>query len=87
MLLPDVNVLVYAFRPDAPRHEDYAAYVQAMARSESAFGLSDLVCNDFIRIVTHPKIFTPPAAAAEALESGSQWVTSDRHFARLPGLR
>ena len=136
MVLLDVNILVYAFRPDAERHDAYAAYVQDLARSPSAFGLADIVCSGFMRVVTHPKVFAPPAyvgealeflealrtrpncviispgarhwrifselctatnakgnlvadayLAALALESGSEWVTTDRHFARFPGLR
>lgn len=136
MVLLDVNILVYAFRPDARRHPEYAAYVEGLARNQSAFGLADIVCSGFLRIVTHPKIFTPPAymdealpfinalraqpncviiapglrhwrifselcsstnakgnlvadayLAALAIESGSEWVTTDRDFARFPGLK
>jgi uncharacterized protein len=136
VVLLDVNILVYAFRPDAKSHEAYADYVQQLVRSRSAFGLADLVCSGFVRIVTHPKIFAPPAypeealpfvnelraqpncviitpgarhwgifaelclttnakgnlvadayLAALAIESGSEWITTDRDFARFPGLR
>ena len=28
--------------------------------SESAFAVSDLVLNGFLRVVTHPRVFAPP---------------------------
>jgi predicted nucleic acid-binding protein len=34
MLLPDVNVLIYAHREDAPEHERYAAWLRALTASE-----------------------------------------------------
>ena len=30
MILPDVNVLVYAFRSDMPRHEDYRTWLEGV---------------------------------------------------------
>lgn len=54
----------------------------------------------FLRAVTHPRAFNlvrdtdskgnliPDAfLAALAIESGSEWITTDRDFARFPGLR
>ena len=87
MVLLNVNVLVYAFRPDAQRHEDYAAYVQELARGPSAFGLADIVCSGFVRIVTHPRIFTPPAYAGEALESPEALRTQPNCVVISPGAR
>lgn len=136
MLLPDVNVLVYAFRADLPQHAPHRAFVEGLLDGEEAFGLSSLVLSGFLRIVTHPRIFTEPdpieeAAAfanvlrdneravtiepgprhwaiflrlcdegrargnlvpdayhaALAIESGCEWVTTDRDYARFPGLR
>ena len=60
MQLPDVNVLIYAHREDAPEHERYAAWLQALTASEEPFALSDVVVSGFLRIVTNPRIFDPP---------------------------
>jgi predicted nucleic acid-binding protein len=43
MLLPDVNVLVYAHRRDAPDHERYLAWLEQVVNSDEAYGLADLV--------------------------------------------
>jgi len=136
MRLPDVNVLIYAFRDAAPDHDRYRTWVQAMVDAEEPFGLADVVLSGFVRVATHPRIWDPPVPvdqaldfaralleapnavrvapgerhwdlfermcregsargnlvsdaylAALAIESGSELVTTDRDFARFPGLR
>lgn len=136
MILPDVNVLVYAHRKDAQDHGRYLEWLVSEIQSDAAFGLSPLVLSGFIRVVTHPKIFKTPSTlsqattfaeqlrerpnsievrpgarhwniflrlcgdagakgnlvpdaylAAMAIESGCEWVTTDRDFSRFEGLR
>lgn len=136
MILLDVNVLVYAHWHHAPDHARYRDWLQGVIDSDQAYGMSDLVLNGVLRIVTNRKIFSPPSTPEEALafvarvrnspncvsispgprhweiftrlcrevgakgnlipdaylaalaiESGSEWITTDRDFARFPGLR
>ncbi len=136
MILPDVNVLVYAHREDSERHAEYRSWMESVLEGPAAFGISDLVLSGFLRIVTHPRIFERPTPlpvaidfvssvrgrkqcvlvqpgprhwsifmslceaikpagnlvpdawlAALAIESGSELITTDRHFSRFPGLR
>jgi len=136
MQLPDVNVLLYAFREAAPDHARYRGWLLELVNGEAPFALADQVLTGFVRIATHPRIFDPPAdleqalafvralrdapnavpvapgprfwglferlcrdgsargnlvadaaLAALAIESGSELVTTDRDFARFPGLR
>ena len=68
MLLIDVNILVYAFREDAPDHTAYRQWLEQVTASESAFGLADIVLSGFLRIVTHPRIFDPPTPVEPALQ-------------------
>jgi uncharacterized protein len=136
MQLLDVNLLVYAFREDLPQHASYASWVRELVRGTRPFGIPDLVLSGFLRIVTHPRIFTAPTPidealafterlrespmyapigpgprywsiftslchttgargnlvpdaflAAIAIESGSEWITTDRDYSRFSGLR
>jgi len=136
MYLIDVNVLVYAYREDAPDHRSYHIWLEECLSSEQAFGLADLVLAGFLRVVTHPRVFDPPSPlesalrfvseirnqpncvvvvpgprhweiftrlcraanakgnlvadaylAAMAIESGSEWITTDRDYSRFPELR
>lgn len=67
MILPDVNVLVYAFRREYPEHEHYRAWLQGVVGGSEDLALVDAVLVGFIRIVTHPRIFEAPASVPEAL--------------------
>jgi toxin-antitoxin system PIN domain toxin len=67
VLLPDVNVLVYAHRAESPDHERYADWVLQLARGTEPFGLSELGCSAFVRIVTNPKIWDEPTTLEDAL--------------------
>lgn len=136
MILVDVNVLVYAHRRDAERHEEFRDWLEDTVASDVPYGMSDLVLSGFIRVVTNPRAFRQPVPidaalaaagrlrdqpncvihspgprhwsvfdslcrragakgnlvpdaylAALAIESGSEWITTDRDYARFPGLR
>jgi toxin-antitoxin system PIN domain toxin len=131
-----VNVLVYGFREDAPEHVPHRDWLMGLVHSPEPYAVSDHVLSGFLRIVTHPRIFHPPAPidtaitfangfrhqpnavaiepgqrhweifeglcrdagargnlipdawlAALAIESGCEFITTDRDFSRFPGLR
>jgi toxin-antitoxin system PIN domain toxin len=69
--MPDVNVLVYAHREEAP---DHAAHVDWLSRTTAAepFALSELVLSGFLRVVTHGKVWRSPTPwdTAEAFVDG-----------------
>lgn len=67
MRLVDVNVLVYAFREDSPGHAEYRPWLEGLVCSDEAYAVSDHVLAGFLRIVTHPRIFHPPAPLELAL--------------------
>jgi toxin-antitoxin system PIN domain toxin len=67
LILPDVNVLVYAFRREAKEHERYAAWLaDTLAHSEVA--LAETVLLGLVRVVTSPRIMADPAPTPLALE-------------------
>ena len=67
MRLVDVNVLIYAFRADAPGHAAHRAWLQAVVGSDEAYAASDHVLAGFLRVATHPKVFRPPTPLGPAL--------------------
>jgi uncharacterized protein len=68
MLLPDVNVLIYAHRRESPEHDRYAEWLARLAEGPEPFGLSELGASGFVRIVTNPKIWEEPTTTKDALE-------------------
>jgi toxin-antitoxin system PIN domain toxin len=67
MQLPDVNVLIYAHRQDAPEHDRYAAWLRALVEAPEPFAVAEIVLAGFLRIVTNPKIFRPATPMQTAL--------------------
>ena len=67
MILPDVNVLVYAFKQGTPDHARYRDWLQQAIAGPEPVGLSDLVLSGVVRVVTHPRIFDRPSSPDEAL--------------------
>jgi predicted nucleic acid-binding protein len=67
MILPDVNVLVYAHREDAVDHARYRRWLEETIHSGVPYGISDHALAGFRRIVTHPRVlrfrvrFRPPS--------------------------
>ena len=67
MQMPDVNVLVYAHRQESPEHQRYADWLTKLATGPEPFGISELVLHGFLRLVTSPRIFSPPSTLEQAL--------------------
>lgn len=87
MQLPDVNVLIYAHREDAPEHDRYAAWLRALAASDEPFALSEIVLAGFLRIVTNPRIFDPPTPMEAALAFCQRLVDWPRASLVTPSRR
>ncbi|HVH73603.1 MAG TPA: type II toxin-antitoxin system VapC family toxin [Stellaceae bacterium] len=66
MILPDVNVLIYAFREDLPQHAICRPWLAGVVLGEARFGLSPVVLSAVVRIATNPRLFVMPSAIDEA---------------------
>jgi uncharacterized protein len=135
LILPDVNVLIYAFRTDSEDHGQYKEWLESVVNGPAAYGIAPQVLSSVVRITTHPRIYAHPSSRADvfdfcralleqpnatvtapgnrhwaifedlcekaratgnlaqdgwfaalAIESGCEWITTDRDYARFPGL-
>jgi toxin-antitoxin system PIN domain toxin len=68
MMLPDVNVLINAFRKDVPQHGVCRAWLASVVSGDARFGLSTLILSAVVRIVTNPRAFKTPSTIAETFE-------------------
>src|SRR5437763_16152584 len=84
MQLPDVNVLIYAHRQDAPEHDRYAAWLRALVEAPEPFAVAEIVLAGFRRIVTNPKIFRPATPMRTAVEFCSRLVEWPRAVFVIP---
>lgn len=78
MILPDVNVLVYAFRREAPQHQAYAGWLARLVSGTDELALAEPALTGFLRIVTNSKIMATPAPMPLALRFTDTLRTAPR---------
>ena len=67
MIAIDTNVLVYARRTESPHHAAAAALIGRLAEGSAPWALPWPVVYEFVRVVTHPRVFDPPSALEAVL--------------------
>ena len=72
MVLPDVNVLVYAHREETASHDACREWLEDVVNGDEAYAISDLVLSGFVRVVTHPKVFKRPSSIGDAFAFAEQ---------------
>src|SRR5919106_2397427 len=80
MLIPDVNILVSAFKEGSPDHAAIRNWLETLVNGDETYGISDLVCSGFLRIVTNPRIFEPPSTLDEAMVHGTRTRLPELHL-------
>lgn len=61
MILPDTNILLYAFRAELPQHEMARQWMKAKVDSGELFVMHPLTSGAFLRLSTRPLGPLPPA--------------------------
>ena len=87
MIIPDVNLLVYAHNRAAMGHAEARAWWEDLIEREQPVGLAWAVMLGFVRLVTHPAVLVAPLAPVDALTYVRGWL--DRSNVRIvePGPR
>ncbi len=67
MIIPDVNLWIYAHRQEDPAHPFYRNWVETAVNGDEAVGLSLLTATAFVRIVTHPTFPPQPTPLRQAI--------------------
>ncbi len=76
MIAVDTNVLVYAHRRDSEWHAVATRCIGELARGRGAWAVPWPCVHEFIAVVTHPRIFTPPSTLDAALDQIAAWLES-----------
>jgi len=66
MVLPDVNVLIYAFRIESPFYDLCSAWLARTIEGDAQFGVSPLALSALVRITTNGRTFHQPSTHDEA---------------------
>ena len=74
MILPDANLLLYACDQSSPFHSKAAEWCERIMNGTDAVILVPPVVFGFVRISTHPKVFSDPLSVAEASAHVRSWL-------------
>jgi hypothetical protein len=87
VIVPDINLLVFAYNEAAPRHDAARAWWEALMTGRERVGVPWAVAVGFIRLVTHATVLEQPLPPRAAIERVRQWFTRE-HVQNLdPGPR
>ena len=75
MKLPDSNVLLYAYTPEASQHGAARDWLAGALSGTEPVGFAWSALLAFVRIVTKPSVFTDPMRPAEALDLVDAWLS------------
>lgn len=87
MFVLDTNVLVYAADRDSPHHEPCYRLVRESRERVAPWYLTWGICYEFLRVVTHPRVFRRPWAAGEAWSFIEAVLVSPALGILVPGER
>jgi toxin-antitoxin system PIN domain toxin len=72
----DTNLLVYAHREDSSWHEAAYRKIAGLAEGRAPWAIPWPCVHEFIAIVTHPRIYSPPTPVTAAIDQAEAWMES-----------
>lgn len=87
MIVPDVNLLLYAEIDAFPQHERARVWWEAALNGSRPVGLATASVFGFLRIGTSRRIFYEPLATSEAVARVRSWMTRPQVQLLVPGSR
>ena len=85
MIAIHTNVLVHAHREESPKHVAAHSRVVALAESPARWAIPVFCIGEFVRVVTHLRLFDPPYTANEACEALTRLLASPSVTVVVPG--
>ena len=85
MIVPDLNLLLYAVHKESPKHARAASWLEALLTGDEPVGLPWAVSLGFIRITTNPRVFPMPLPVDVALRLVDAWYNRRIVIAIDPG--
>jgi len=74
MIVPDVNILVYAYNKDAPHHRAARRWWEDTLSATETVGLTWVACLGYLRLTTSRRVLLQPWNPTEAVEHIRTWL-------------
>lgn len=77
MIVPDTNLLIYAFNRDAPLHTQAAAWWEELLNGRELVGIPWVVMQAFVRLLSSRTVVRDPYSTAELFDICDEWLSID----------
>lgn len=77
MILPDANLLLYAYDAASPFHAAAKAWWETLLSGDEEVGLCPVVLFAFIRVGSHSRAFKNPMRVEEAAGHVREWLSAE----------
>lgn len=74
MIIPDANLLLYAYDRESPLYPAAARWWSGLLSGAEPVGLCPVVVFAFLRLATSPRVFARPMTVAEAAARIEAWL-------------
>ncbi len=77
MIIPDANLLIYAYDSSAPSHRGARHWWEGTLSGNEPVGIPWIVVLAFVRLITHPTLMEQALTVREAEAAVGQWLDCD----------
>lgn len=87
MIIPDINLLVYAYNTEDPSHAQAKRWWEELLNGTNPVGLPWVTITGFLRLVTHPRVLVDPMSVGQATEQVRAWMECPSVLTVEPGKK
>ena len=85
MILPDLNLLLYAYNPQTPQHGAARGWWEQAMNGDELIGIPLEIAFGFVRIATHPRLGAARVPLIDARQVVEGWMDLPQVRTLVPG--
>jgi toxin-antitoxin system PIN domain toxin len=87
MIIPDINLLVYAYNTEDPSHSRAKIWWEGLLNGTDPVGLPWVTISGFLRLITHPRVLVDPMSVPHATDHVRAWLEQPSVLIIEPGKK
>ncbi len=87
MIAIDTNILIYADREESALHAAALRALRLLAEGDEAWAIPVFCIGEFLRVISHDRLFDPPTPVMDAVDSVDSLLSSPSARLLVPGER
>ena len=87
MIIPDLNLLIYAVNGEAAWHQKAKTWWEECVNKGEQIGIAWVVLLGFLRLTTSPRVFPRPLSLKQALDIIETWLERKNIVLLSPGSK